>query len=112
MPDTPEKKWERQAAKALGGRRTGPRGFGLPDVADTPLAPECKLQGRLALKGKDLLQAKTNAERVGKPWVLLLKKRSKQGEIPERLAIMDYMMFIDWYTALLDYGYFGGSDGE
>ncbi len=38
------KEWEREVARDLGGTRTGPRGFDVPDVIDLPggFSPECK----------------------------------------------------------------------
>lgn len=111
MPDNAAKKWEREVAHRLGGQRTGPQGFGLPDVKGVPLAPECKLMGRIALKGAHLNQARTNAARVGLPWVLAIKKRIKQGEQPEKLVVMDFDMFVDWYNALHKSNYFGGNNG-
>ena len=53
------KDWEREVARDLGGKRTGPRGFDVPDVVGLPIefAPECKYQKRLSLKDADLKQA-------------------------------------------------------
>ena len=53
-------------------KRTGPRGEGLPDLLDAPLAVECKSQQRRALRRADLKQAKENANAQGKLWALIL----------------------------------------
>jgi len=92
MPDTSWKRWERDVANTLGGTRTGPQGEGLPDVLLHDLAPECKLQGKLRLRSRDLEQAQRNAPE-GKHWALLLKERNTG----RKLAIVDYTYFVDLY---------------
>lgn len=84
MPNTSWKSWEREAAKALGGYRTGPQGYGLPDVSGIVLGLECKYQKRLKLRKEDILQAKRNAK--DNPWALALKE--KGGKY--KLMIMDF----------------------
>jgi hypothetical protein len=83
------KVWEREVAKALGTTRTGPTGFGDPDVKYEHIAIECKYQSRLSLKQADVAQATLNAK--GKPWALLLRERNTGT----RLAVLPYDLFIE-----------------
>jgi hypothetical protein len=87
------KVWERECAKDLGGTRTGPRGFGLPDVADIPIALEAKYMQALSLRGDHLKQAQTNAN--GLPWALALRE-AKTGR---RVAVCDWSFFVELYNA-------------
>lgn len=89
------KTWERELSKDLGGVRTGPRGFNLPDVMDIPLAIEAKYMQHLALRGDHLAQAKENAEALGLPWALALRE-AKTGR---RVAVLPYGLFIEMYNA-------------
>lgn len=91
------KDWEREVARDLGGTRTGPRGFDVPDVIDLPggFAPECKYQKRLALRDADLKQAAHNAR--GNEWSLFLRE-AKTGR---RFVVVPYKLFLkmwDEYT--------------
>lgn len=89
MADKDWKRWEREAAGDLGGYRTGPRGFNLPDISGLRgVAVECKLQAKLALRNRDLEQAETNAG--AEPWALLLKEK-KTGR---KVAVVDYKFFV------------------
>ena len=75
MADTAWKVWERTVATDHGGERTGPRGFGLPDVSGIPLlSPECKYQKKLHFTEADMQQARDNA-RPGTIPILFLKER-------------------------------------
>lgn len=89
------KDWEREVARDLGGTRTGPRGFDVPDVIDLfqDFAPECKYQKRLALKSADLEQANHNAR--GKEWSLFLRE-SHSGR---RFVVVPYKTFLKMWDA-------------
>lgn len=63
--------------------RTGPMGDALSDLPGAFLDIECKYQGKLALRTKDLTQAKTNAR--GKMWAVALKEK----HTGRRLVVMD-----------------------
>ena len=76
MADKAWKAWEREVARDLGGERTGPTGFDLPDVKGVPLiAPECKYMGRMSLRDVDRQQARENAIKVGRMPVRFLKEK-------------------------------------
>lgn len=89
------KDWEREVARDLGGKRTGPRGFDVPDVVDLPVdfAPECKYQKRLSLKDADLKQAAHNAR--GKEWSVFLRE-AKTGR---RFVVVPYKTFLKMWDA-------------
>lgn len=90
------KVWERQVASDLGGLRTGPLGFGLPDVSGLPLlAPECKAQARLTLRGKDMEQAVRNAGHVGKPWWGLFLRENRTAR---KVVVIPYEYFVELYN--------------
>ena len=90
------KAFERECAKDLGGTRTGPLGFGLPDVSGlSDLAPECKSQARLTLRGKDIDQAIRNAGHVNKKWWCLLLRENRTAK---KLAVLPYEYFVELYT--------------
>lgn len=94
MADKPWKAWEREAAKELGGTRTGPLGKDLPDVSDVPLvAPECKLYERFVFLEADMEQARTNAQNIpgGKMPVLLLKEKKRGGRKAVRMDWEDFL---------------------
>lgn len=89
------KDWEREVARDLGGTRTGPRGFDVPDVVDLPVpfAPECKYQKRLSMKTEDIKQAIHNAR--GKPWGLFLR----EARTGRRFVILPYDIFLSMWDA-------------
>ena len=89
------KDWEREVAKDLGGKRTGPRGFNLPDVSELPreFAPECKYQKRLSLKDADLKQAEHNARK--NEWSLFLRE-ARSGR---RFVVVPYKTFIKMWNS-------------
>lgn len=93
------KSWEREVAKDLGGKRTGPRGTNTPDVHDVPggLQPECKYQGRLSLKAGDLEQAEKNAR--GLPWALFLRKARSS----KKYVVVEYDYFLELYKKANQY---------
>lgn len=88
------KVWERQVAKDLGGERTGPRGFGLPDVILPNMAPECKAQARLTLRAKDMEQAETNRQHTGKTWWALFLRENKTAR---KVVVLPYDYFVELY---------------
>jgi hypothetical protein len=77
MSDKRWKRIEREKCAALGGKRTGPRGYGLPDCTGLHVALEVKSYKRFVFLTKDWEQAVENAERVGLPAVLAVKERGK-----------------------------------
>ena len=89
------KDWEREVAKDLGGKRTGPRGFNLPDVSELPreFAPECKYQKRLSLKDADLKQAEHNARK--REWALFLR----EARTGRRFVVVPYKTFLKMWEA-------------
>ena len=89
------KDWEREVAKDLGGKRTGPRGFNLPDVSELPgdFSPECKYQKRLSLKDADLKQAEHNARK--KEWALFLR----EARTGRRFVVVPYKTFIKMWNS-------------
>ncbi len=86
------KEAERELARAMGGERTGPRGFGLPDVQHPRWAPEVKYgQARwfTAQLEKDLKQAETNAK--GRRWFVYLRWKGSG----RRMIVVPYAWFIE-----------------
>jgi hypothetical protein len=79
MADKRWKRHEREKCRALGGERTGPRGFGLPDCVGLEVALEVKSYKRFVFLTKDWEQAVENAERVGKPPVLAVREAGRGG---------------------------------
>ena len=90
------KEWEREVARDLGGTRTGPRGFDVPDVIDLPggFSPECKYQKRLALKTEDLKQAEHNAR--GSEWALFLR----EGKTGRRFVVVPYNTYTKMWNEI------------
>jgi hypothetical protein len=90
------KVWERRVAGDLGGSRTGPLGFGLPDVSGLrDLAPECKAQARLTLRGKDMEQAIRNASHVNKRWWGLFLRENRTART---VVVIPYDYFVELYN--------------
>ena len=79
MADKPWKRVEREKCTALGGTRTGPRGFGLPDCVGLEIGLEVKYVKKYVFLTADWEQAIENAERIGKPPVLAVKEANKRG---------------------------------
>lgn len=97
-PRTNGKVWEREVAKALGGKRTGPTGMDDPDVTDLPIpfAPECKYRQRLSILDSDIKQATRNAR--GLPWGVFIRE-AKSGR---RFVVLPYSVFLDFYNAKVE----------
>lgn len=94
MADKAWKQWEREAAKDLGGTRSGPLGSDVPDSLDVKIvAPEFKYMVRLLVREEDFQQAKRNAAKVGKLPVLGIKERGGQ----RKRAVMDWDDFVTLY---------------
>lgn len=90
------KRWERQVANDHGGSRTGPRGFGLPDVSGIPLiSAECKYQKKLAFNEGDMQQARDNAHPGTIPVVFLMEHGGKRKAV--RLDYKDWLWLWNTY---------------
>lgn len=90
MADKTWKRFERLVCTALGGTRTGPRGFGLPDCTGVPIAVECKSDAVANLETAHIEQAEANAKGVDLPWVLVYK--NLRGR---KLAVMEFSTLVD-----------------
>jgi hypothetical protein len=88
------KQWknvERELAEKLGGCRTGPTGKNDCDVSGIPdWGPEVKYMQRLCLRTDHIKQAKANAARVGKRWLLYIRE-AKSGR---RVVVLDLEDFV------------------
>lgn len=96
------KQWERNVAKDLGGERTGPRGFSLPDVLLDDLSPECKYSrggwpNRARWK-KWIDQAKHNAGLRDQEWAVMFCDAKGHGKKQEKYVVIDYDYFVELYT--------------
>lgn len=86
------KVFERQVAKDLGTKRTGPTGMDDADVVHETLGIECKALARLQFRREHWEQAKRNAK--GRVPVLLIKELNTG----ERIAIVSYDYFLALHT--------------
>lgn len=91
MADKAWKRVEREKCRALGGERTGPRGFGLPDCVGLKVALEVKHYKRFVFLTKDWEQAVENAARVGLPPVLVVKEGGRGGRDEVKMRLDDYL---------------------
>lgn len=82
------KVWEREAAKDLGTKRTGPTGLNDADVIHDVIALECKALAKLMLRGDHWAQAKRNA--AGRVPVLAVKEFGTG----EKVAIVPWAFFV------------------
>ena len=86
---------ERELAKLLGGKRTGPTGKDNPDVLHPTLAPELKTMKRLP---KWLLnfvqQAVDNAPPDKLPFVVMQQKGMEWGDT---LVVVRMRHWVEWY---------------
>ena len=87
------KVWEREVAKDLGTKRTGPTGMDDADIIHYTLAVECKAYGRIAFRAADWQQAKDNAK--GKVPILAIKPK---GAKRDAIVIMSYDYFVALHT--------------
>lgn len=79
MADKTWKRVEREKCRELGSERSGPTGRDTPDCAGTHVALEIKSYKNFVFLTKDWQQAKDNAAKVGKPPVLAVKERGRNG---------------------------------
>lgn len=86
------KVWERQVAKDLGTKRTGPTGLDHSDVVHDTLGIECKALARLGFRREHWEQCKRNAK--GRVPVLVIKEL----HTGERIAITSYEYFVSQHT--------------
>lgn len=91
MADKTWKRVEREKCRTLGGQRTGPRGFGLPDCVGLKVALEVKYLKRFTFLTKHWEQAVENAERVGLPPVLAVKETGRNGRDCVQMHERDFM---------------------
>ena len=96
MADKAWKRVEREKCRALGGQRTGPRGFGLPDCTGIKVALEVKHYKRFTFLTKDWEQAVENAERVGLMPVLAVKEAGRNGRDCVQLCIEGELIRVPW----------------
>jgi hypothetical protein len=89
MTDKAWKATERKKCRELGGERTGPRGFGLPDCVGVKVALEVKRYKRFVFLTKDWEQAVENATRVGLPPVLSVKESGRGGRDMVQMRVFD-----------------------
>lgn len=87
------KVWERQVAKDLGTKRTGPTGRDDSDVVHEILGIEAKALSRLQFRREHWEQCKRNAK--GRVPVLVIKEMNTG----ERIAIVPYDYFISQHNA-------------
>lgn len=91
MASSTWKKVELAHCRELGGERTGPRGYGLPDCVGTPgIGLEIKAYKRFVFLTADWEQAVENAERLGVIPVLLVREGGRNGRRQVQLTERDY----------------------
>lgn len=86
------KVWEREAARDLGTKRTGPTGMDDADLIHDTLGVECKALAKLALRGDHWQQAVDNAK--GRVPVLALKEFGTG----RKLAVIEWDYFVSLHT--------------
>lgn len=85
------KKVELAHCRELGGERTGPRGFGLPDCVGTPgLGLEIKAYKRFVFLTEDWNQAVENATRLGVTPALLVREGGRGGRKQVQMREQDF----------------------
>lgn len=85
---TRAKVWERQVAKDMGTKRTGPTGMDDSDVVHETLGIECKAYKRIAFKAADWDQTVNNAK--GRIPILAIKELNTG----KRIVFMEYDYFL------------------
>lgn len=95
-------KHEQYWAELHGENRSGPLGKDDPDITldNLPIGIECKLQKRRTLRTIDLEQAKSNALKHGRPWLLVLHE--KGSDRTEDLVVMDHDTYLMLATGYLN----------
>jgi hypothetical protein len=96
MADKRWKRHEREKCRALGGERTGPRGFGLPDCVGLEVALEVKSYKRFVFLTKDWEQAVENAARLGKRPVLAVREAGRGGRDCVQMFRTDWVNLSDF----------------
>lgn len=86
------KVWEREFAKAMGTKRTGPTGLDDADIVHDTLGVECKAYSRIAFRAADWQQAKDNAK--GRIPILAIKEKGTG----EKIVIMSFDYFVALHT--------------
>jgi hypothetical protein len=86
------KVWERQVAKDLGTKRTGPTGRDDSDVIHETLGVECKAYKRIAWRDADWEQAVNNAK--GRVPIVAMKELNTG----RRIVFMSYDYFLSLHT--------------
>jgi hypothetical protein len=85
------KKVELEHCRELGGERTGPRGYGLPDCIGTPgLALEIKAYKRFTFLTEDWNQAVENAARMKATPALLVREGGRGGRKQVQMRETDF----------------------
>jgi hypothetical protein len=85
------KKVELEHCRELGGERTGPRGFGLPDCIGIPgLALEIKAYKRFTFLTEDWEQAVKNAARIKATPALLVREGGRGGRRQVQMRETDF----------------------
>lgn len=84
-----------------GEERSGPTGRDLPDctLTNTTIALEVKFQERRTLRSEDINQARSNAQKVGLPWALILHE--KNHERTEDLVVLPVATYLGLLTGRL-----------
>ena len=103
MSDQSWKQWEREVATDLGGERTGPRGFAVPDVVGLDdVGVECKYTRNgwpnKSKWSKWMTQAKHNSEVNGYSWWgIFLCLGGGKGTKQEKYVLIPYDYFVELY---------------
>jgi hypothetical protein len=85
------KKVELEHCREVGGERTGPRGYGLPDCIGTPgLALEIKAYKRFTFLTEDWNQAVENAARMKATPALLVREGGRGGRKQLQMRETDF----------------------
>jgi hypothetical protein len=82
------KVWERQVAKDMGTKRSGPTGMNDADVIHDTLGIECKAYKRIAWRDADWAQTLRNAK--GRVPILAMKELNTG----RRIVFMEYEYFL------------------
>jgi hypothetical protein len=92
--DVASKAWkdfERRAARALGGERSGPLGRHHSDAIGTAVALEAKYTTRYSLRATWIEQARRQSKDEGKPWLLAISQHND----PRPIAVVDFHWLAD-----------------
>lgn len=98
MALTAWKDWERRAARALGGERSGPLGKHGSDAQGTAVALECKRTTRYQLRATWVEQARRQSVQEGRPWVLAISEHGDRRPI----AVVDFYWLCELLNAAME----------